>query len=120
MKISGALDVYILFIIFIKLLFGVSTLGHYYLTKVSKTLHPDLDAKFVFWRERAEFIFTVSVALILIMAFNPFSKRPIELTFEIKLLCFILGVILITGADWGMFIKETPFLSLTKKEETKK
>lgn len=120
MKISGALDVYILFIIFIKVLFGISTLGHYYLTKVSKTLHPDLDAKFVFWRERAEFIFTVSVAVILILAFNPFSKRPIELTFEIKLLCFILGAILITGADWGMFIKETPFLSLSKKEETKK
>jgi hypothetical protein len=117
MKISGALDVYILFIIFIKVLFGISTLGHYYLTKVSKTLHPDLDAKFVFWRERAEFIFIASVAVILILAFNPFSKRPIELTFEIKLLCFILGVILITEADWKLFIKETPFLSLT---ETKK
>lgn len=116
MKVQGPLDVYIIFIIFIKIIFGISTLGHLYLTRVTKTLNPSLDEKFIFWRERAEFIFTASVAIILILAFNPLSKQPLEQSFEMKMLFFILGFILITTADWGLFVKNTPFLALKQKK----
>ena len=112
MKLQSAIDVYVIFIIFIKVVFGISTLADLYLTKISKTKKPELDAKFLFWRQRAEFIFTISVSIILIMVFNPFSKAPLEASFEIKILFFILAIILITGADWGQFIKDTPFLHI--------
>jgi hypothetical protein len=117
MKFQRIIDVYIIFIIFIKVVFGVSTLADVYLTKIAKTPNDSLDKKFVFWRERAEFIFIASVSAILIIVFNPFYKAPIELSFEMKVLFFALGFILLTTADWGLFVKETPFLALGKKKQ---
>ena len=119
MKFQRILDVYIMFIIFIKVVFGLSTLADLYLTKISKTPHSLLDEKFLFWRERTEFIFIASVSSILIIVFNPFYKAPIELSFEMKVLFFVLGFILLTTADWGLFIKNTPFLALDKKKQGK-
>jgi len=117
MKFQRALDVYIMFIIFIKVVFGISTLAHLYLTKIAKKANPELDEKFMFWRERAEFVFICSVAVILVIAFNPFYKAPIELSFEMRTLFFILGAILITTADWTLFVKNTPFLHMKGKKE---
>ena len=116
MNFQKALDVYIIFIIFIKMVFGISTLAHFYLTSISKTLKPELDETFVFWRERAEFIFICSVAIVLIIVFNPFFRPPVELSFEMKMIFFILGMILITSADWGLFVKNTPFLRSREKK----
>lgn len=116
MKFQNALEVYIMFIIFIKVLFGLSTLAHLYLTKISKKTNLELDEKFLFWRERAEFIFIASVSIVLILTFNPVYKFPIEVSREMKLLFFILGMILISGADWKVFIDKTPFLHLQEKK----
>jgi len=116
MKFLQILNIYITFIIFIKVVFSISTLADLYLTKISKMPNPILDEKFIFWRERTEFIFISSVSTILILMFNPFYKPPIELSFEMKTLFFVLGFILISTADWGLFIKNTPFLALIKKK----
>jgi hypothetical protein len=105
-----------MFIVFIKLLFGLTTLTHVYLTKISEKTNFKLDEKIIFWRERAEFIFIASVSIILILTFNPLYKFPIEVSREMRLLFFVLGMILISGAEWKLFIKETPFLNLEEKK----
>jgi hypothetical protein len=116
MNFQKALGVYIMFIVFIKAVFGISTLSHVYLTKIAKTTNVELDEKFLFWRERAEFVFIASVSIILILTFNPLYKFPIELSSEMKFLFFILGMILISGAEWKIFVKKTPFLHLQEKK----
>ena len=58
MKLESSLDFFILFIVFIKLVFLLSAIGHVVLTHLPKTFKLDVDdAKLVYWKERTEFIF---------------------------------------------------------------
>ncbi len=120
------MDIYIIFIIFIKFIFIISSLGHVYLIHVSKTPNHELDEKFLYWKDRAEFIFTILMAILLIIVFNPHLKfDPKEIDTEMKLLMFLFGWILIVTANWGHFFTESPWLktfnetSASKKNKKK-
>lgn len=105
------MDIYIIFIIFIKFIFILSALGHVYLIHISKKPNPELDEKFLYWKDRAEFIFSILMAILLIIVFNPHMKfDPKEIDTEMKLLMFLFGWILIVTAKWGNFFTETQWL----------
>ena len=106
------MDIYIIFIIFIKILFILASFTHVFLTHFSKTGNPDLDAKMIYWKERTEFIFTILMALLLIIVFNPHTTHTAEeIDTEMKLLMFLFGWILIITAKWKVFFEETKWLS---------
>jgi len=67
-----------------------------------------LDFFTFFWKERTEFIFIISMSVLLIYHFNPrLSKK--EVSEESALLFFLFGWVLIFTAKWSLFINEAPW-----------
>ena len=110
MKVDTKMDKFIIFIIFIKIIFVISAIAHLYLTHFGKSTDPKWDERFTYWKERAEFIFIVSMALILIIVFNPRVPYTETVDTEMRVLLFLFGWILIITAKWGIFFKETKWL----------
>jgi hypothetical protein len=117
---------FIYFVIFIKILFILFSVSNLILKKTeskdkdkdkTKDKTKDKNSKSSFmtkefvnkWRERTEFIFMVSMALLLIIVFNPWFKNEHHLNKEMKLLFYLFGWILIVTAKWGDFMKEAPW-----------
>jgi hypothetical protein len=100
------LDLFIRFIIFIKVCFIIFVITHSYLKKTGK-LNSDLDKKAVYWKDRLEFIFKALMALLIIYLFNPRYKRETIIDYETKVLLFLFGFILLITADWSAFFKES-------------
>jgi hypothetical protein len=108
LKFETSLDYFVFFIILIKIVFIISAIGHLILSHSGNDKAAKLDPKLVYWKERAEFIFIISMSILLIYHFNPrFSKKPIGE--ESALLFFLFGWILIFTAKWSLFITEAPW-----------
>ena len=101
LKGKNLLTYFLLFIIFIKFVFIISALGHLIL---SHTPNKELDAKFVYWKERTEFVFIACMAILLIYHFKPGHLKPIEK--ETTILFFLFGWILLVTAKWSLFFTE--------------
>jgi hypothetical protein len=107
-KLETSLDYFLFFIIFIKVIFVISSIGHFILSKSTNAKAEKIDPKFLYWKQRTEFIFSISMAILLIYHFNPyFSKKPIDQ--ETSLLFFLFGIILLLTSNWGIFIEEAPW-----------
>jgi hypothetical protein len=107
-KLETSLDYFIFFIILIKIVFIISAIGHLILSHSTNSKAQKIDPKLIYWKERTEFIFIVSMAILLIYHFNPrLSKKPIGE--ETALLFFLFGWILIFTAKWSLFIHEAPW-----------
>lgn len=105
---NTTLDYFILFIVLIKIIFVISAISHIILTYFAKNKNivERADPKFLYWKERTEFIFIISMAILLIYHFNPrLSKKPISQ--ESALLFFLFGWILIITAKWELFFTES-------------
>ena len=100
------LDYYIAFLIIIKFIFTISALGHLLLSHSNSQL-VKYDPSFLYWKERTEFIFIISMSILLIYYFYPFGS-PAPMSAETKLLFFLFGWILIVTANWKIFVTETP------------
>jgi len=88
-------DIYLLFIVGIKILFIVSALGFFYYSHFAKT--PNTLAKstqFQTWKERTEFVFILSMTILLMYLFYP-RREPTEIDRESRILLFIYGCILL-------------------------
>lgn len=108
LKFETPLDLFVLFIIIIKIVFVLSAIGHIILSHMSNTdLQKKADPKLVYWKERAEFIFIISMSILLIYHFKPGKNKPISE--EVALLFFLFGIINIFTAHWSLFIKEAPW-----------
>lgn len=108
LKFDTTLDYFIFFIILIKIVFIVSAIGHIILTYFSKNkeIQQKIDPKLLYWKERTEFVFIASMAILLIYHFNPrFSKKTISE--ETALLFFLFGWILLFTAKWELFFTES-------------
>lgn len=108
MKFDSTLDLFIVFIIFIKLVFVFSAIGHLVLTHLPSSITNKIsvsDVKLIYWKERTEFIFIVSMSLLLIYHFRPGHLKPIST--ESMMLFFLFGCVLIVTAKWELFFKET-------------
>ncbi len=107
-KLETSLDYFIFFIILIKIVFIISAIGHLILSHSTNSKAQNIDPKLIYWKERTEFIFIVSMAILLIYHFNPrVSKKPIGE--ETALLFFLFGWVLIFTAKWSLFIHEAPW-----------
>lgn len=102
LKLETSLDLFLLFIILIKIVFIISSVGHLILSHTNKD--SKLDPKLVYWKERTEFVFIISMAILLIYHFKPGHLKPISK--ETTLLFFLFGWILIFTAKWSLFFTE--------------
>ena len=107
-------NIYITFIIFIKVGFVILAISHLYL-KLKHKEHSETDKKIIFWKERLEFIFIILMAVLLIYLFNPRNDRSILITHETKILLYLFGFILLITADWNVFFHESPFFKKFQK-----
>ena len=107
-------DIYIIFIIFIKVGFVILAITHLYL-KLKHKEHSEIDKKIVFWKERLEFVFIILMALLLIYLFNPRNDRSILITHETKILLYLFGFILLITANWKDFFNESPTFKMLQK-----
>jgi hypothetical protein len=99
------LNYFITFIIVVKVLFILFSLTHLYY-KIKDEEQNKYNIAAVYWRGRLEFIFTITMAVLLIYLFNPRYNNEKLITRETKLLLYLFGFILIIIAEWGEFIRE--------------
>jgi hypothetical protein len=102
----------IYFIIFIKIVFILMVISHIYIEKISNNqeLKDKYSKKTLYWKERTEYIFTISMAILLIFIFHPWSHHVKKyMTPEIKILFYLFGWILIITSNWSLFIHEAPW-----------
>jgi phosphatidylglycerophosphate synthase len=91
---------YINFLIFLKITYIFLAVLHlYYRRKGIKK-----DQEILYWKSRIEFIFTISMAILLIYLFNPRKGDKVTITGETKLLLFLFGFIILITAKWDYFI----------------
>ena len=108
-KLESAVDVFVLFIIIVKVIFLLAAVGHAILHFFVKTSDKaaKVDPKLVYWKERTEFVFKASMSILLIYHFHPRYGHPINS--ETALLFFLFGWVLLLTADWDLFIETAPW-----------
>jgi len=113
------LDVYVMFIFITKIIFIMLAVTHIYLKAKGKA-QSELDTKILFWKERIEFIFILLMSILLMYTFFPRRQIPVPIDYEMKLLFFLFGFILIITAKWEVFIEESPvYKKLHNRHKTK-
>jgi hypothetical protein len=110
MKLVSVLDFFILFIIFIKVTFLLSAIANAISSRSHNVKVQLLQPKFKWLKERTEFIFVSSMALLLIIYFRPGSN--LQVYGKSRILFFIFGIILMLTANWDLFIKESYWIKL--------
>lgn len=106
-NLDKPIDFLILFIIFIKIIFICSALGHLYFSYYTDPASKKDDKEMVYWKERTEFIFILSMSILLIYHFKPGKNKPVDN--ETSFLFFMFGWVLIITAKWKLFFKEAPW-----------
>lgn len=116
-QVVSKLDIFLYFIIFIKLTFSLTYFLHIYFSKVNPKSEKsqELDPRVLFWKERTEFIFIASMSALMIYLFNPWKKEPLVFNNEMKVLFYVLGWVLLITANWAIFFKESPFIMNVQK-----
>jgi hypothetical protein len=102
------LHYYIYLIIAIKLGFILMAITHIYLKSKGEE-HSDLDKKIEYWKGRFEFVFVILMSLLLIYLFNPRYNNQVVIDYDMKLLLYLFGFILIITAKWSAFFEEAPW-----------
>ena len=96
-------QIYIISVSIIKLLFAFFSVSHiYYYLKGKADSESDKTA--IFWKERLEFLFIILMSILVIYTFNPLSSKGFVIKRETKILIFIFGIVVLTGAKWELFI----------------
>ena len=95
-------NMYITFIIGIKVIFVILASGHLYLQIQGKT-DTQLDKNIVYWEKKVEFVFITFIACLLMYLFSPNTDRSILIDHETKLLLFLFGFMLLITANWEEF-----------------
>jgi hypothetical protein len=104
-KLESSIDFFLLFIVIIKIVFVLAAIGHIFLSHSTNKKASTIDPKLVYWKERTEFIFIISMAILLVYHFNP-RWPQLEINSETRLLFFLFGIVLIITSDWNLFITE--------------
>jgi len=107
-------DKYVTFVFLFKILFAILAVVHLYF-QVKGLAGSKTDTKIEYWKERVEFVFIALMSLMLMYLFYPRSTKEIVIDYETKLLLFVFGVIILIGAKWDIFIKESPVFKKIQK-----
>jgi len=105
---------FIYLIFAVKICFISVSISHVYLKVKGKT-DSDLDKKFIYWKERFEFIFILLMAILLIYLFNPRMERNVIINGETKLLLYLFGIVLLITANWETFFHESKWFQYLQK-----
>jgi hypothetical protein len=54
-------------------------------------------------KHQVEFIFTIMMAILIIILFNPFYKKEIVIDYKTRILLYLFGFLIIVTADWVKF-----------------
>jgi hypothetical protein len=96
----------IYFIVFVKVIFIILSLLYLHYERkgdVKKAVEIE------YWRTRAEFIFTASMALLLIYLFYPGKKIVVDS--QARMLLYLFGWVLLITADWKQFINQSKWFT---------
>ena len=86
------LDIYVLFIFLVKIVLIIFAMLHlYYKSKGDHLKSHSINIR----KNQVEVFFKFFMSILLIILFNPLSKKPIQLDYETKLLLFLFGFVLI-------------------------
>jgi hypothetical protein len=110
MKLSfnTPLDYFIIFIVIVKIIFFISAIGNSalsYSISHSKSNSPTkikINNNLLYIKERTEFLFIISMSILLLYFFNPRSSPKPYQTSEVTMLFFLFGIILIYTANWSL------------------
>lgn len=91
------------FITLVKIVFITSSIGHLILSQSTNETAEKIDIKFLYWKEHMEFIFIISMAILIIYYFSPISSRK-PISEDIRMLFFLFGFTLIFTSKWELFI----------------
>ena len=105
LKFEKTLDYFLFFIILIKIIFVGSAVGHLIFSHFYNEKTQLLDYKLLYWKERTEFVFIISMSILLIYQFHPLLSKK-HLDQETSFLFFLFGWVLFFTAQWILFIKE--------------
>ena len=94
----------VIFIIIIKILFAIFLLSNLFFEHIQH--NKEYEQKTRHWKERTEFIFIFSMAILLLILFYPRGNNIRFITFEIKILICIFAIILLITPNWNMFITD--------------
>jgi hypothetical protein len=112
MNLQKTYDIYLLFIIVIKLFFLVFIIGSFYYTYISHSPNAlQKSATFKFWKNRTEFIFSLSMSFLLLYLFYPWRTSNLVIDKETKILIYIYAIILILNSDYREFIQNIPWIN---------
>ena len=101
------LDLFVTFIFTVKIIFILLS-GYDLYLKIKKRKNTPAYKKTHYWRERFEFIFVISMAILLIYLFRPSNTTP-QITGETKILLYLFGFVTLLIANWDVFIHEAPW-----------
>lgn len=107
-NIEAILEIIVYFIIGIKLFFYSSAIGtvvfqHY---KPESERSQQLYTFFSYWRDRTEFIYFISMAILLIVIFHPSYKNKKYINKEMGILFWLFGFIIIITSKWSMIFQD--------------
>jgi hypothetical protein len=111
LKLENSFDLFLLFIIIIKIVFVIATVGHVVASHSNNFKIANADPAFIELKEYTEFIFTIAMAILILYHFNPYVKR-VSVDEESKVLFFIFGIIIILTSNWNLFFTESPLYKL--------
>jgi len=110
LKFDTTLDFFIIFIVIIKIIFILSaittTILHFSMTHNNSNVNikNKINNNMLIIKEKTEFVFIISMSLLLLYYFNPRSSPKPHITEESSILFFLFGCILIITAKWSLLL----------------
>lgn len=114
MKFNKWYDYFIVFILLIKLIYGILISIHLYL-KIKGRDGDKYDSKIVFYKDQLEVVFVISMSILLLYLFYPKHVNPPEIDTQTRLLLFLYGIIILFTLDWTKFINESHVIKFIRK-----
>lgn len=117
--IKYALEIIVYFIIVIKIMFLISTLGVILFSfyKKDSSTSKMFQEQFSYWKHVMEFIFMASMALLLVFIFSPWHKHhKVYITEDLVFLFFLFGCILLITLDWSLFFTESKVFKALQRD----
>jgi hypothetical protein len=108
LSLEKILKIIVYFVIVIKVFFYSSAIG----TVVCEHYKPESEITqkfyrfFSYWREKTEIIYFISMALLLIIIFNPSHNHKKYINQEIGILFWLFGFIIIVTSNWSGVAKD--------------